>query len=79
MEEVNELAKFELSHILLMTKVIQMDNQKLGEDTEVTDDMLLNPNLIGPDYFEKIKLVVLMFQKRNWLMAEYGLALLFKL
>lgn len=67
MEEANELAKYELGHIIMMTKILLLDGKKLEGQEEVTEDVMLNPDLVGPEFYNKLKLVILMFQKRNWL------------
>lgn len=67
MEEANELAKYELGHIIMMTKILLLDGKKLEGQEEVPEDVMLNPDLVGPEFYNKLKLVILMFQKRNWL------------
>lgn len=68
--EVNELAVIELAHILMMTKILLMDGKKLEGATEMSNDVMSNADLIGPEFYEKFKLIVLMFQKRNWLLKN---------
>lgn len=67
MEEANELAKYELGHIIMMTKILLLDGKKMEGQEEVPEDVMLNPDLVGPEFYNKLKLVILMFQKRNWL------------
>lgn len=65
--EVNEMASFELQHILMMTKVLLMDSKKLESTNGVAEDVMLNRDLIGPDFYKKFSLIVRTFEKRNWL------------
>lgn len=67
MEEVNELAKYELGHIMMMTKILLLDGKKLEGQEEVTEDVMLNPDLVGPEFYNKLRLVILIFQERKWL------------
>lgn len=68
--EVNELAVLELQHILIMTKILLMDGKKLEGAKEITEDVMSNSDLVGPEFYYKFKLVVQMFQKRNWLLKN---------
>lgn len=45
-----------------------MDKKKMAEMNEFDTDSMFNKELLGPDYFEKLKIVVLEFKKRGWLM-----------
>lgn len=38
--------------------------------SEITDDFMINADLIGPEYYAKLKLIVLEFEKRNWIIVE---------
>lgn len=51
-----------------MTKVVLLDREKAVHLDEVSEDMLLNPDLVGEEYFGKLKVVVKEFEKRGWLL-----------
>lgn len=54
-------------HILCMTRCVKLEKQKMQEMSELTEDVFLNPDLLGVDYYRKLKLVILEFEKREWL------------
>lgn len=47
-----------------------MDKAKLAAMEGYDNEAMFNKDLLGPDYYEKLKIVVLEFQKRGWLMEE---------
>lgn len=53
-----------------MTKVFYMDKAKLANMEGYDNEAMFNKDLLGPDYYEKLKIVVLEFQKRGWLMED---------
>lgn len=69
MVEVNELAKLELSHVLMMTKILLMDSKKLEQEETVDESVMMNMDLAGPGFLDKVKLVILMFKELGWLMV----------
>lgn len=68
MQEINSRAKHELYHILIMIKVLLVDKKKMEAMEELSEDLFTDPNLLGADYFRKLKLIVFEFEKRGWLM-----------
>lgn len=50
-----------------MTRCVKLEKQKMQEMSELTEDVFLNPDLLGVDYYRKLKLVILEFEKREWL------------
>lgn len=63
-------APYELYHILIMTKVLLIDSKKMAELDDFVDDAFFDANMVGPDYYQKLKLIVKEFEKRNWLVTH---------
>lgn len=70
MNEINSKAKCELYHILTMVKVTMLDKEKMAEIKELSEDLMLHSDLLGSDYYRKLKMVVLEFNNRGWLVKE---------
>ena len=68
MEEVDEMAKLELQHILMMTKILRIESNKIKDASDLSMDVIASTDLIGPDFYAKFKLVILLFKKMKWLM-----------
>lgn len=67
LNELNALAKYELFHILMMTKILLLDSKKLDGSKDISEDLMTSTDLIGPEFYQKLKLILTMFKKRNWL------------
>lgn len=65
--ELNELAGFELQHVTMMMKVLMTDSKKLEGETEPSLDFMTNRDLIGQDFYNKLKFIFLAFEKKKWL------------
>lgn len=39
----------------------------MAEKKEITDDTFSDADMVGPNYYEKLKLLILEYKKRNWL------------
>lgn len=69
--ELNEIAPYELSHILVMAKVLMLDSKKLDapslEGGSIPMDMIASDELTSPEFYMKYKMILLAFEKRNWL------------
>lgn len=44
-----------------------MDREKMAALEELSGDVIFNDDLLGSNYFRKLKMIVLEFQKRGWL------------
>uniref|UniRef100_A0A1B0D3I1 CHK kinase-like domain-containing protein n=1 Tax=Phlebotomus papatasi TaxID=29031 RepID=A0A1B0D3I1_PHLPP len=66
-EDFNKQAPYELYHLAAMTKILLIDKQKMAEKKEITDDTFSDADMVGPNYYEKLKLLILEYKKRNWL------------
>uniref|UniRef100_A0A1B0GJS4 CHK kinase-like domain-containing protein n=1 Tax=Lutzomyia longipalpis TaxID=7200 RepID=A0A1B0GJS4_LUTLO len=66
-EDINKQAPYELYHITSMIKILLIDKQKMAEKEEITDDTFYDAEMVGPNYYEKLKLIILEYKKRNWL------------
>uniref|UniRef100_A0A1L8DNF4 Putative juvenile hormone-inducible protein n=1 Tax=Nyssomyia neivai TaxID=330878 RepID=A0A1L8DNF4_9DIPT len=67
LDDINRQAPYELYHITSMIKILLIDKQKMAEKTEITDDTFYDAEMVGPNYYEKLKLIILEYKKRNWL------------
>lgn len=64
------MAPYELSHILVMAKVLMLDSKKLDASSlegGIPMDMIASDDLTSPGFYLKYKMTVLAFEKRNWL------------
>ncbi|GAB0093276.1 uncharacterized protein DMENIID0001_083570 [Sergentomyia squamirostris] len=66
-KDIDKQAPYEFYHIVAMTKILLIDKQKMAEQDEITDDTFSSSEFVGPNYYEKLRLIVLEFSKRNWL------------
>lgn len=53
-----------------MIKITLLDKDKMAAMDELSEDLVLNPDMLGANYFKKLQMVVLEFQKRGWLLKD---------
>lgn len=51
-----------------MTKVLLVDKEKMHAMGELSFEDYNNPDLVGSNYYHKLKVIVLEFENRGWLM-----------
>lgn len=68
MAEIENRGKYQLLHVLHMCKVFFLDKTKLADIKEDDEEAHFGLDLLLPGYNDKLKSVVLEFDKRGWLM-----------
>ncbi|XP_059616957.1 uncharacterized protein LOC132261924 isoform X2 [Phlebotomus argentipes] len=67
LDDINRQAPYELYHLVAMTKILLIDKQKMAQKNEITDDTFYDAEMVGPNYYDKLKLIILEYKKRHWL------------
>lgn len=66
--EIEKDAPLTLLHILCMLKVVMTRQDSMPEEfKDMSDKALMNKDLLGPEYFVKLREVILLMNKRGWI------------
>lgn len=66
--EMEKEAPLTLLHILIMLKVVMTRQDSMPEEfKDMSDKALMNKDLVGPDYFIKLREVLLLMDKKGWI------------
>jgi len=58
----------EFFHILYMIRVVLANKDIIPAFEETTNsDFFLDKNLIGPDYYEKLRIIINLYKNKNWI------------
>lgn len=67
--EINEVAPYELHHIVDMLKVLMTKQDSIPEDfKDMNIEMFAKENMVGPEYLERIKDIFLLMDKKGWIL-----------
>lgn len=67
-EEIEKEAPFTLLHILCMLKVVMTRQDCMPKEfKDMSDKALMNKDLIGADYFVKLREVLILMDKKGWI------------
>lgn len=67
--EVNDLAPYEMGHILEMLKVLMTKQESMPDEfKDMNCEMFSNENLVGQEYYERIRDILLLMDKKGWIM-----------
>lgn len=65
MNEIQKVAPHELFHVIFMLKVLMVEHDSMPEEFKNDNDNLVGS--IGSKYYDKIKDVVLLMEKKGWI------------
>lgn len=68
LKEIDRKAPLELYHIIIMLKVLFAKKEAMPDFKDFDTDMFLQDDLVTPEYFSKLKLILSEFEKRNWIL-----------
>lgn len=58
----------EFHHLTLLFRVIHLDESKLTSSEKEEDNAIMRIDVVGEEFYRKLKLVILEYEKRGWLM-----------
>lgn len=65
---MNHLAAGELYHLLVLLRVVHLDQNKIPEAEKQDLEMIFRPEVVGEDFYCKLTFVVLEYERRGWLL-----------
>lgn len=67
LDSLNQVAVWELYHLLMMLRVVHLDKSKLPEEEKHDANMIFRPEVVGEDFHRKLMWILLEYEKRGWL------------
>lgn len=66
--EINDVAPYEMHHIVEMLKVLMTKQDSMPEEfKDMNIEMFSKENIVGPEYLERIRDVFLLMDKKGWI------------
>lgn len=66
--EINDVAPYELQHIVEMLKVLMTKQDSMPDEfKDMNIELFSNENIVGPEYLERIRDIVLLMDKKGWI------------
>lgn len=67
-EEIEREAPLTLLHIIIMLKVVMTRQDCMPKEfKDMSDKALMNKDLLGPEYFVKLREVLILMDKKGWI------------
>ncbi|XP_055637927.1 uncharacterized protein LOC129776362 [Toxorhynchites rutilus septentrionalis] len=67
LDEINCIAPREFYHIVSMLRVVMAKKEFIPEQSEQDSDLFSDDNIVEDDYFDKLRQVVKVYSKREWI------------
>ncbi|XP_055600899.1 uncharacterized protein LOC129749831 isoform X2 [Uranotaenia lowii] len=69
LEEVNRIAPREFYHIVSMLRVVLARKESIPEQSDLDAQVFCNDNLVEKDYFDRLAMVVQIYDRKGWIGA----------